>query len=169
MCLTHQCYCMDNSFLLYHNIRYICKVLMKYSFRIQTYFVYLKNVCILALAESYRVNLSGPKYVKRNEAIQVVCSSNQTPIGLTTDFLVNGITYTSLRSTKSGCYSAHLRTRCPLNSSVCYCNKEGKEYGLVINASPRNNAMTILCLMKFQNDEQVYKSDSIIVDIYGKY
>lgn len=168
MCLT-QLYCMNNFFLLYYNICYIFKVLKKYSVRIQTYFLYFKYVCILALAECYRVNLTGPKYVKRNEAIQVVCSSNQTPIGLTTDFLVNGITYTSLRSTTSGCYSAHLRTRCPSNSIVCYCNKEGKEYGLVINASPRNHTMTILCLMKFQNDGQVYKSDSIIVDIYGKH
>lgn len=96
-----------------------------------------------------------------------MCSSSQIPIGLTADFLVNGITYTSLRSTDSGCFSAHLRTKCPLHYVVCHCTKDGKEYGLVINASERNGSMTILCLMKFQNGGQVYKSDSIIVDIYG--
>lgn len=99
----------------------------------------------------------------------VVCYSSQTPIGLTADFLVNGQSYTSIRSTSKGCYSAHLRSRCPQNQVVCHCDKDGKEYGLVINASQRNSTMSVLCLMKFQNDGQVFKNDSIVVDIYGKY
>lgn len=134
---------------------------------LNTFFDDIKSLCILASTDCYRVILTGPKYVKRNEAVHVVCSSNQTPIELSADFLVNGITYTTLRSTKGVCYSAHLRNRCPQTPVNCHCNKDGKEYGLVIRASERNSTMTVSCLMKFQDGGQVLKSDNIIVDIYG--
>lgn len=107
--------------------------------------------------------------MRRNEAVHVICWSNQASFGLTADFLVNGKTYTSLRSTDSGCYSAHLRTRCPSHSVECYCDKDGIKYGLFIKSSARTTTMNVLCLMKFKNGGHISQSNNLYVKVYGKY
>lgn len=114
------------------------------------------------------VNLDGAKYIRRDGALHVICSSDETPFFSTANFLINGQTFTSLRKSDKECYSA--RVKCPKDSLNCYCSLDGKQYGLLVRASVRTMQMTISCTMRFsKNGKSFTKTDSLLVEIHGKY
>lgn len=124
-------------------------------------------ICFAVIIHAVEVNLSGPNFAKRHTGFHVVCSSDQIPLGLTADFFVNEQIYTSLRRSDDGCYSALLKARCPSDSALCSCSKDGKVYELFIHTPVSTNIVTITCSMEFQNSRQVFKSGKLIVQVHG--
>lgn len=77
--------------------------------------------------------------------------------------------YTSLSRSTNGCFSAILRTTCPLSSLGCHCSQDGKEYRLLVHASSGTESLTIMCGMHFKrNDRPFSRNDSLVVQIHGK-
>lgn len=114
------------------------------------------------------MNLNGPKYIRRDGSLRVICSSDETPFFSTANFLINGQTFTSLRKSDKECYSA--RENCSKELMNCYCSLDGKQYGVLVRASVRNMQMTVSCTMRFsKNGKSFTKTDSLLVQIYGKY
>lgn len=96
-----------------------------------------------------------------------MCSSDETPVFATANFLMNGQMIESLRKDSDGCYSA--RDQCHMKSLKCFCSKDGKKYGLLLPASIKTMMMTVSCTMKFERNGRLFsKKDSLQVQIHGK-
>lgn len=118
---------------------------------------------------SATVHLKGPKYIRRDGTIHVMCSSDEIPSSTSAEFFINGHAHTSLRVEDRECYYA--RGKCPLNSSTCHCSQDGKQYGLLIRESARTmiHIMIVSCTMRFsKNGKQFTKNASLRVQIHGK-
>lgn len=117
---------------------------------------------------SLNITLSGPEYVKAGDEIWVNCLSNVTPYGQIAEFLVNGITFKTLRKKPTGCYSAISNNNCLW--STCRCLADGKEFAIKIKEPLPNTVLNITCSMKFKLNTTTFSAnDDISIHVLGKY
>ncbi|CAC5408453.1 unnamed protein product [Mytilus coruscus] len=102
------------------------------------------------------------------DEIWVNCLSNVTPYGQIAEFLVNGITFKTLRKKPTGCYSTISNNNCSRNT--CRCLADGKEFSIKIKEPLPNTILNITCSMKFKLNTTFFAYDRIsihVLDVSG--
>lgn len=110
------------------------------------------------------VDISGPKYVRKNNEIDLLCSSNTLPSGLSANFIVNEYPYTKITKIGDNCYSSPNTLFC--TEGKCNCTNEGRSYTWKYHNFYDDKTITFKCNMEFSSVGQI--GDCIFVDSLGK-
>lgn len=110
------------------------------------------------------VKISGPKYIRKNKEIDLLCSSNKLPAGLSANFNVNEYTYTKISKIGDNCYSSPNTSFC--TEGKCNCTNEGRSYTWKYHHFYNDKTITFKCNMEFGSVGKI--GDCLFVDVLGK-
>lgn len=113
-------------------------------------------------ASSISVKLYTQKHIFREDTIDLNCTSDSVPTGLSAEFVLNDETYTSLRKYNRQCYN--VQQICSVN--ICSCSADNQSYFLQIKHTTQQNKLYAECSMNFGTQNI---KDSILIHIVGKY
>lgn len=117
-------------------------------------------------ALSILVKLHTKKHIIRGDIIDLSCTSDSVPTGLSAEFVLENETYASLRKYKQECYNG--QQTCAIE--MCSCSADDRSYSLHIHYmnlyTKQQNKLYVECSMNFGTKTI---KDSIMIHIAGKF
>lgn len=129
----------------------------------------IKTICqyVLGKAASIDILLTGPKFVKVGGHVWITCSSDTVPSRKIAEFLLNDVTFSSIRLHDSGCFSTSSKSIC--QPDICQCSSDGKTYSVRTKDLHQAGNIEVTCSMKFKLGHSVFKTKQIDIQVLGRY
>ena len=106
--------------------------------------------------------ISAPRYVRVNQSFELKCSSFDVPPIKMAEFLVDGTTFTYIRSHEKVCYNLLRENIC--NISTCHCSEDGRTYALNYKADQFIDQKNNTCKMSVV-DDHISVSNTVTIDV----